>query len=356
MGRNRLRAFTLVELLVVIGIIAVLVGILLPALNRAREAANTVKCESNLHQIGLGIAMYASQYLVLPASYGYAGTIYHPGVSQSPTAADHGYVHWSSLIFQDYSDAKFATSGDSKGMAIAKPGPFGSPSQWKVFQCPSLDGGGLSPTNTYPGNNSYGVANDNAQYVDYQAPRLAYALNEALCPRNKFVKHAFQPDNPRSEHWVKPGNVHSSANVILATELNVNPSIVEATGEVSGNLVIKSHRPICAFISEAAFGTPYAEMTDMQTGSGYTRCPVQFMSHDPSSGADNPLTHLDWVGRNHGRKILDGQGWDLRKTNFLYLDGHVENKHVRDTVTNWQWGELMYSLDPNSDYVYTPGT
>jgi prepilin-type N-terminal cleavage/methylation domain-containing protein len=61
-GKVTRAGFTLVELLVVIGIIALLVSMLLPALNKAREAANRAACLSNLRQIHQGLAMYAVEY------------------------------------------------------------------------------------------------------------------------------------------------------------------------------------------------------------------------------------------------------------------------------------------------------
>ena len=72
--RVRKTGFTLVELLVVIGIIVILISILLPSLNRARQSADGVKCLSNLRQLGIAASMYASNNRNRIAYEGYVGT------------------------------------------------------------------------------------------------------------------------------------------------------------------------------------------------------------------------------------------------------------------------------------------
>jgi prepilin-type N-terminal cleavage/methylation domain-containing protein/prepilin-type processing-associated H-X9-DG protein len=91
---RRTQAFTLVELLVVIGIIAILIAILLPSLQKAKEQANTTKCASNLRQIAMGILMYAADNKgkLIPSAVGPKDTIYPNGWFWSNELVTQKYV------------------------------------------------------------------------------------------------------------------------------------------------------------------------------------------------------------------------------------------------------------------------
>jgi len=136
-ARHRIRGFTLIELLVVIAIIAILISLLLPAVQQAREAARRTQCKNNLKQIILAMHNYEGTHRTFPPGY-----IFRPDSSVDPAPTPGDFINglgfgWAVMILPELEQGNLFNLVDTTEPLFANVNQTAREQELPMFLCPS---------------------------------------------------------------------------------------------------------------------------------------------------------------------------------------------------------------------------
>jgi prepilin-type N-terminal cleavage/methylation domain-containing protein/prepilin-type processing-associated H-X9-DG protein len=289
--QHRTRGFTLVELLVVIGIIALLISILLPALNKARQSASSLACQSNLKQVGLALSMYTNQY---------KGSL-PPGYVLEKDDATH--YNWTSLLVGMMDKNKPVTNNAAE-IAASVGGNAGG--FRKVFLCP--DAVGVSTADFDPNDPSV------THYLSH--PRLMPRLD-------RFdLRAVIDGYTGKPMDTYKVTRLKRSAEIMMAFDGSV--SQLDAAGfrtVYSGTPYLRPRQgiPVATYIADAALTTHATQMIFDPRTSIKRGMKLRITPRNASGGAAAAV-NSDAVGNDWNVRFRHNRNLAM---NALFADGHV---------------------------------
>jgi prepilin-type N-terminal cleavage/methylation domain-containing protein/prepilin-type processing-associated H-X9-DG protein len=332
--RNR-RGFTLIELLVVIAIIAILIGLLLPAVQKIREAANRMKCSNNLKQIGLALHNFHDQRSTMP-----------PGATQDQSPWGNGAAGWGT--------------------------------NWMVYILPYMEQDNLHNQLVFGGGTGYGNLNNGTQFngktiPHYRCPStpLPATVTSGIPNGGNIMlptyvgiagaaPSAFSTTFNETRFWIGSGGIHGGGGALPANRGNAFASITDG---LSNTIVVSENADFLTNSLNAKVAWTAAGVHGWTIGVGY-----ETVVNSSYSGGDNRHFNLitvryainqksGWTGDCAGTGVCENLGANIPLNaahsggvNVLLGDGSVR---FQVNSTNLSILALMATRD---DGVPLPGT